>query len=400
MRGSFGPIQNWPFAGRFPRQNSAYPPRTASCPVFGMGQYNRSRERPRVRAGIGVRVSDNRQATSRLRAALFVLGMHRSGTSALAGTLAIVGAKAPRTLMAANDGNARGYWESVRLVELNDEILASAGSHWSDWRPISPQWFHSQEAGLFKTRATELLDSEYGTSPTFVIKDPRACRLVPFWVDVLRAAGAEPKIIVPLRSPLEVAHSLRHIHGIPLPNGLLLWLRHVLEAERESRAFARSFTTWRQFLSDPHLCLKNIGDDLGIAFPALSDSTALRVDEFLSDDLLHFRVGKDDLDAHPDVHAWVKTAYRTLESLVQDRHSSAAMGVLDEILATFDAATSMFGRVVAKGEADVARLREEGAARERRIADLEPLIAAAQADSAALESSLRAGNGRIGELER
>ena len=88
-----------------------------------MGRYNRSRERSLDRAGIGVRVSDSRQATSRPRAALFVLGMHRSGTSAIAGTLAIVGAKAPRTLMAANSGNARGYWESVRLVELNDEIL-------------------------------------------------------------------------------------------------------------------------------------------------------------------------------------------------------------------------------------------------------------------------------------
>src|SRR5436190_23899119 len=152
MRGSFGTIQNVPFAGRFPRRNSAYPPRTASCPVFGMGRYNRSRERSLDRAGIGVRVSDSRQATSRPRAALFVLGMHRSGTSAIAGTLAIVGATPPRTLMAANSGNARGYWESVRLVELNDESLASAGSHWSDWRPISPQWFHSPEAGLFKIR--------------------------------------------------------------------------------------------------------------------------------------------------------------------------------------------------------------------------------------------------------
>jgi len=49
------------------------------------------------------------------RNAVVVLGMHRSGTSALAGVLARLGCDLPQTLMPTNDFNAKGYYESLRL---------------------------------------------------------------------------------------------------------------------------------------------------------------------------------------------------------------------------------------------------------------------------------------------
>jgi hypothetical protein len=344
-------------------------------------------------------VSDSQAFPSVKRRALLVLGMHRSGTSSIAGTFAILGAKPPRTLMAPNKGNARGYWESVKLMELNDEILASAGSGWSDWRPISRKWFDLPEAEHYKTKAIGLLEAEYGYCPTIVIKDPRICRLLPFWVDVLEACNIEPKIILPSRSPLEVAHSLKRVHGLPLPHGVLLWLRHVLEAEKESRTFSRSFLSWKRFLSDTHLCLKDLGNDLEIVFPSMSDQTAVRVDEFLSEDLRHFSVSEEELDTHPDVHTWVKKVYWALESLTQDRDSNSALSTLNEVSEAFDLATAIFGRVVARSDADVVLLRSEAEVYERRIVDLEMKISSTQRQATDLQEAIRDRDERLSELE-
>ena len=63
-----------------------------------------------------------------MRDALLVLGMHRGGTSAVAGALTKLGGKAPNTLMPADAFNTRGYFKCVTLYHFHDELLASAGS--------------------------------------------------------------------------------------------------------------------------------------------------------------------------------------------------------------------------------------------------------------------------------
>ena len=67
------------------------------------------------------------------RIAVLVAGMHRSGTSLLTQVLVGLGCDAPKTLMAADEHNASGYWESTPIAALNDALLQSAGSSWDDW---------------------------------------------------------------------------------------------------------------------------------------------------------------------------------------------------------------------------------------------------------------------------
>src|SRR5690242_4462892 len=76
----------------------------------------------------------------RERVSILVLGTHRSGTSALAGTLGRLGAVMPRTLMPATADNSRGYWESLPIVRFNDRLLYSGGSGWWDWTQFNPNW--------------------------------------------------------------------------------------------------------------------------------------------------------------------------------------------------------------------------------------------------------------------
>jgi hypothetical protein len=77
------------------------------------------------------------------RSVVLVLGMHRSGTSALSRMLSLLGCDLPKTLMPESPDNARGYWESWPVTHLNDAVLASGGSRWDDWLPFNANWYDS-----------------------------------------------------------------------------------------------------------------------------------------------------------------------------------------------------------------------------------------------------------------
>src|SRR6185437_16597760 len=99
---------------------------------------------------------------SRQRIAYLVLGMHRSGTSAVTQVLALAGARLPQNVMASDPHNARGYFEPWRIALLNDERLRAAGSAWDDpfAYPFRPLAKPAERAWTGRARA--LFEAEYG----------------------------------------------------------------------------------------------------------------------------------------------------------------------------------------------------------------------------------------------
>ena len=297
--------------------------------------------------GIG-RKPRGRAAT---RTGILVAGMHRSGTSALARVLTLAGCDLPQTLAAAKPDNVAGFWESPRVVELNDAILASAGSCWDDWRPFERGWHASPAAGPLRERAVEVLRQEYGESAMFVLKDPRICRLLPFWTDALAALDVQPCVVAPIRSPLDVAASLEARNGIDPFVAYLIWLRHVLDAEADSRGLPRVHVRYDVLLADAPAALDRIGGGLGLTLPRRdAPGTAADINAFLSRDLRHHRSADDGLLADEDISAWVRSTFRILERWTRGEVDGADAGELDRIRAAFDAAAPAFGRALAAGQ--------------------------------------------------
>jgi hypothetical protein len=173
--------------------------------------------------------------TADAHAAVIVLGMHRSGTSSVAGALVRLGGKPPCHLMPAAPDNPRGFWESTVLASLDDEILAAGGSAWKDWRRFDIDRIDAAAVEALRERAEAALVAEFGRAGVPVVKDPRMCRLMSFWRPVFLKLAWTPRVVLPVRSPLEVAWSLRRRDGIGVGAGCLLWLRHVLDAEADTR---------------------------------------------------------------------------------------------------------------------------------------------------------------------
>ena len=120
--------------------------------------------------------------------------------------------------MPASSDNRLGYWENSRFVRLNDALLRHAGGAW-DRPPESPVGMGSGlRARLLKRRAIALLRRTARTGP-WGWKDPRNALVMPFWLSVVPSL----KVIICLRHPAKVEHSLRHRDHTPSEHGLDLW---------------------------------------------------------------------------------------------------------------------------------------------------------------------------------
>ncbi len=308
-----------------------------------------------------------------------------------------LGGAPPRHLMTANDANVTGYFESLPIVEFHDELLASAGSNWHDWRQFNPAWYSSPAAASYKERAKELFRAEFGLAPLPVLKDPRICRFVPFWLDIFTEMDVKPRVVIPIRSPLEVARSLKTRDGMPLSKGLLLWLRHVLDAELQSRTMARSIFTWSDFISDWRRVCEKISGDTGVAWACLSDRSAHDIERFLKTELVHNRVNHAELIAHSDVHEWTIAAYEALLQLAHHPFSNSAAEKLNEIRHLLEQSSAMFGRLlidyeigIEESQARLEAMRGEHELLRGRQAGTEAELSTAQRDSERLSAELLA----------
>ena len=136
---------------------------------------------------------------------LVVLGMHRSGTSALTGALAKSGALPGMQLMPATADNPEGYWECAPVVRLNDQVLQRLGARWDSVAPLPAGWMAIPAIEALRAEADRIVAAQFGDAKFAVLKDPRLCRLLPFWRDTFAAAGFTLSCALMIRRPMEVA---------------------------------------------------------------------------------------------------------------------------------------------------------------------------------------------------
>jgi GT2 family glycosyltransferase len=224
---------------------------------------------------------------------VLVVGMHRSGTSATASTLAELGLALPRDedLLGARFGNELGHFESQSLMGLSDEILGHIGRSWDDppdLGEIGPEVL-ADLAG-YGDRARTVFEAAFGAPDSPVVwKDPRTALLLPFWRSALDRPLAT---VLMVREPLEVAQSLDRRNSLAITTSLALWERYYRQSVAGIAglpAFVSSFedaldrpTEWRQELAG---WLRGLGIPATLAKSSLDPA------------MRHERTGHDDEDS-------------------------------------------------------------------------------------------------------
>jgi FtsZ-binding cell division protein ZapB len=305
--------------------------------------------------------------------------MHRSGTSALARVINLLGCDVSDVLLPANEFNERGYWEDPYVLDLNERMLASAGLNWNSWEGLGDEWYQSGKAAQYADEALELIERRFKGSTLFVIKDPRIARLMPFWRNVMDELGVRTKVVFPIRRPAEVAASLQSRDHMNANLAQLVWLRYNLEAEYHSRGLDRAFLTYDQLLQDWRSTVDRVSDVLdNFTWPRRTAKIAAEIDTFLSSDLRHHVQTRGlTVDGSP----WVRDVWTVLERFALGQAESEDAQVLDRVRSLLNEAEASFARVIMEfqrhGESLVARLDVA----DRRIGELTRAAETGQTES-------------------
>lgn len=287
---------------------------------------------------------------------LFVVGVHRSGTSALCTALAASGVSFGGHLLGAMAGvNDEGFWEDTRAVSVNEALLALLDSSWfSLARGLEITDWNSACFDSVREDAAKLLRAGFGHGPLQAVKDPRFCLTLPFWLSLCVDLEISSRVIVINRAPLDVARSLEKRDGFPLGYGLRLYSRYRASIARHAPTDSL-FVRYDDLLLEPAVVLGKLAQALPLN-PGDAD-----LDTVVRSDLRHYRSAATDvLSVSDEGNSEPAALNSAIESLYP----------LDETLREFARRFAVRGRELDQiGEAHTAAL----ATLDVRDADVEAL---------------------------
>lgn len=183
---------------------------------------------------------------------IVVLGMHRSGTSAITRAFTTMGISLGDRLMPPAAGNnAKGFWEDIDISSLDEKMLHEVGSSWHALLPILDKDVRKLEENDYLERAIGMLHGKVADNSAFGLKDPRIAKLLPFWKKVFSRCEYDVRYVLAIRNPLSVAKSLLARDGMEREKSFFLWLNHVLASLVESEGAKRVVVDYDALLSMP-----------------------------------------------------------------------------------------------------------------------------------------------------
>lgn len=251
---------------------------------------------------------------------IVILGMHRSGTSALTRALSVIQTTLSSDTITTTNNNPKGYWEDKVVVGINERLISALESRWCDLFTIEPSAIvHFTEGEIFN-QAVQLVRSKLSAAAAWGVKDPRMCRLLPFWIKVFEHVGCEATYIHAIRNPINVAASLYARDALALSHSYLLWAEHVVWSVRETTKSQRvTVVDYDLLLTNPAAELGRVAKACRLPPPDLKSSEYKEYsEEFLDSNLRHNVADVETLQSHPHVPAFVKTLYIELLKAASD----------------------------------------------------------------------------------
>ncbi len=143
-----------------------------------------------------------------------ILGMHRSGTSYLAGTLEEAGVYLG-TMDSVREDNQKGNKELPVLQQLHDLVLKNNGGSW-DLPPYNIKWTS------FENNVRKLIVSSFKEYKIWGLKDPRLLFTLDSWFRYID----KPILTGIFRHPAKVYDSLKSRNGFSERQAFDLWIRY------------------------------------------------------------------------------------------------------------------------------------------------------------------------------
>lgn len=190
---------------------------------------------------------------------IVVLGMHRSGTSTVAGVLKSCGVWLgdEKELLPPQPDNPKGFFERKDLHTICQRLLHAADCTW--WR-LSNFASESVPSSVREDLGEQFswLVGELAERGTWAIKEPTLSLVFP----ILERYIADPICVIPVRNPVEIARSLKTRNGFSIPHGIALWEIYTRHALAATEKHARVLVSYSDLIADPHATTDRLLRDL------------------------------------------------------------------------------------------------------------------------------------------
>jgi hypothetical protein len=250
---------------------------------------------------------------------VFVLGMHRSGTSAVTRAINLLGVPIGHQddLKEASEHNPKGFWEVRPLSRFNEELLGELGGTWSAPPSLADAWFEQDRLSARRDAGASLFRRLHPAGQ-WVWKDPRNCITLPFWQSAL---GIRPTVVLVHRHPLEIWRSLEARDGFSKPLALAAWERYLRHALANSAGLKVMVMRYTDLLSSPaswHDEARRFLEEAGIA---CNGAGRPELEAFLDRGLRHASVEDEGSLEDPAASPEQRELFAQLERLC-GRHDS------------------------------------------------------------------------------
>ena len=225
-----------------------------------------------------------------------VLGMARSGTSAIAKALEVLGVDLGNKLLSARGVNPKGFYEDTEIMyDINRRVVDVLGNPW-----ISSDSFIVHPAlQPYKNKAIILLNQRFSNTSCWGFKDPRTVGMLHFWQNIFCEMQLDDNYVITMRHPLSSAYSNFHYMRTDIEVGLIQWMTSLISAIDNTNGKKRVLVSYELMLENPKNQLERMHQQLSLD-AALSHAKANEyTNHFLDKSLRHHAFDETELDSKP-----------------------------------------------------------------------------------------------------
>ena len=331
-----------------------------------------------------------------------ILGMHRSGTSALTLGLNILGIDIGNKLLPPGPDNPKGYGEDIDILNLNEEMLDHLGLKWNSLGFIKDLDIEILLRNYF-FKGVDLFKGKISNHINFGFKDPRTAKLLPFWNKVFEYCNLDPFFIITSRNPISISASLQKRNNIDEAISFILYYEHVIYSLIHTKNYKRILLDYDEVLKEPDVIFKKIANKFNLSI----DSVKLKdyCSKFLEKSLNHNFTTDSDLLLNKKCPYFVSEIYNLILNVLKGKD---------------DIESEEFEKKIIHWESEIARLKmifdlidaqskkitdleslstREVQDRENLITELKQTVSAREAMISDLNRTLQDREGQIAELD-
>ena len=347
---------------------------------------------------------------------IVVLGMHRSGTSAITKSLELLGVGLGTDLYPADFDNPKGFWEDNECIGINEALLKHLGSAYDRLALAWDEVRTDSQVSELKLRATQHLSKKLvENNGIWGFKDPRTCRLFGFWNEVFLAVKCDVSFVIAVRNPASVTASLAARNSTPVGKAYFLWLQHVLPSLSFVKGARSVVVDYDEILANPYSQIVRISSNLGLPLPGRQSSLVRDFEnKFLDTELRHTSFTEAELALDNRAPKMVAVTYNLLHRLAKDQEaleSPSIQDTLNELTLRLNESSPAFDYIniledervrlwqaVAERDGQIVSLNDALAERNGQITNLKESVVERNAQLASLNEAITERDGQIVSL--